>query len=138
MEKLRNFKTEEQFLTIKESLEYPQVSLTEDNGKVWVKNNKIKFYINVYNTSRELIETFDVIINNNMTWKELVGDDNYRIETNGLIPPFDGRRVIVNNDGTWTISGCYYFNNDINLDMDTISHNEIINSNDYNLIKYEC
>lgn len=45
MEKLRKFETEEQFLTIKDSLEYPQVSLTADNEKVWVKSNLCSFTI---------------------------------------------------------------------------------------------
>lgn len=45
MEKLRKFKTEEEFLNIKNSLEYPQVSLTQDNGKVWVKSNLCSFTI---------------------------------------------------------------------------------------------
>ena len=36
MKYLQWFETEEQYLNEKESLEYPQVSLTQDNGKVWV------------------------------------------------------------------------------------------------------
>ncbi len=39
MEKLRKFNTEEEFLNVKNSLDYPQVSLTQDNGKVWVKED---------------------------------------------------------------------------------------------------
>lgn len=37
MEKLIKFETEEQYLNKKESLEYPQVSLTNNNGKIWVE-----------------------------------------------------------------------------------------------------
>ncbi len=36
MEKLRKFETEEEFLNEKNSFNYPTVSLTDDNGKVWV------------------------------------------------------------------------------------------------------
>ena len=44
MEKLRKFETEEQYLNEKESLEYPQVSLTNNNGKIWVeKESRLEF-----------------------------------------------------------------------------------------------
>lgn len=45
MEKLINFKTEQEYNNVKSSLEYPQVSLTSDNEKVWVKSNKVQFTI---------------------------------------------------------------------------------------------
>ena len=53
MEKLRKFKTEEEFLNIKNSLKYPQVSLTDDNGKVWVKEKPISYIIAKYYISEE-------------------------------------------------------------------------------------
>ena len=37
MENLKIFNLEDDYLEIKESLEYPTLSLTDDNGKVWVK-----------------------------------------------------------------------------------------------------
>ena len=46
MEKLRKFETEEQYLNEKESLEYPQVSLTNNNGKIWVeKESRLEFIV---------------------------------------------------------------------------------------------
>lgn len=38
MEFLRQFETESEYINEKESFEYPQVSFTNDNGKVWVKD----------------------------------------------------------------------------------------------------
>ena len=46
MEKLKKFETEEKFLNIKDTLEYPQVSLTDDNGKIWVNESENYFYSN--------------------------------------------------------------------------------------------
>lgn len=42
MEKLRKFNTEEEFLNIKNSLEYPHVCYTDDTKNVWVKRDKVK------------------------------------------------------------------------------------------------
>ena len=51
MEKIRKFETEQEYLDIKNSFEYPQVSLTDDNGKVWVK--EVSYVIAKYNASPE-------------------------------------------------------------------------------------
>ena len=55
MEKLRKFNLEDDYLEIKESLEYPTLSLTDDNGKVWVKEyeNYIIMTLNVTSTTEE-------------------------------------------------------------------------------------
>ena len=70
MKKLRKFNLENDYLEIKESLEYPQVSLTKDNGKVWVKNNSIgEFKIYGFN-----YPPFEFLIG--MTWEEFI-NSNY-------------------------------------------------------------
>ena len=53
MEKLRKFNLEDDYLEIKESLEYPTLSLTDDNGKVWVKEKPISYIIAKYYISEE-------------------------------------------------------------------------------------
>ena len=55
MEKLRKFETEEQYLIIKDDIEYPQVSYTENNEKVWVKEKPISYIVAKYNISEEVI-----------------------------------------------------------------------------------
>jgi surface protein len=53
MEKLKKFNLEDDYLEIKESLEYPCVSLTDDNGKLWVKEKPISHIIAKYYISEE-------------------------------------------------------------------------------------
>ena len=67
MEKLRKFETEEQYLNEKESLEYPQISLTADNEKVWVKSNLCSFNI-IYNNNE--YQTF--YFKKGMTWTDFI------------------------------------------------------------------
>lgn len=55
MENLKKFETEEQYLIIKDTIEYPQVSYTEDNEKVWVKEKPISYIVAKYNVSEENI-----------------------------------------------------------------------------------
>ena len=42
MKNLLTFKTEEEYSTYKENINYPNVSLTEDNNKVWVGKDNVK------------------------------------------------------------------------------------------------
>ena len=53
MEKLRKFETEEEFNNIKDLLEYPSLSYTEDNGKVWVKEKEKSYIIAKYYVSED-------------------------------------------------------------------------------------
>ena len=53
MEKLRKFNLEDDYLEIKESLEYPTLSLTDDNDKVWVKEKPISYIIAKYYISED-------------------------------------------------------------------------------------
>ena len=50
MKNLKNFETEEEFNNIKDSLEYPSLSYTDDNGKVWIENEQ-NYIIATYITS---------------------------------------------------------------------------------------
>ena len=107
MEKLRKFKTEEEFLNIKNSLEYPQVSLTDDNGKVWVKEKEnyilATFYIteDILNSdyptmiipdsySDMVYQTDYIIIDDNITlgryeneYGEMICESYYKFDTIG-------------------------------------------------------
>ena len=53
MEKLKKFNLEDDYLDIKESLEYPTLSLTNDNGKVWVKEKPVSYIVAKYYISEE-------------------------------------------------------------------------------------
>ena len=65
MEKLRKFETEEQFFNEIET--YPQVSLTDDNGKVWVSYHSCTFSI-----TDGLFSTQDYEVKKGITWEELL------------------------------------------------------------------
>lgn len=62
MKDLRIFETESEYKNKKVSFEYPQVSYTEDNSKVWVCNIK-NYIIATYNV-RDVNEYIDLIICN--------------------------------------------------------------------------
>ena len=59
MEKLKKFETEELYNNSK--LEYPTVSLTDDNGKVWVK--EMSYVIAKYKASPEELSRNEMIDN---------------------------------------------------------------------------
>ena len=88
MEKLRKFNTEEEFLNIKNSLEYPQVSLTQDNGKVWVKeeDNYIlavyDFSLNGYNYNLFFGNPYD---NDDLNLEWIINDEIVDEDENGKV-----------------------------------------------------
>lgn len=74
MEKLRKFETEEQYLNEKETLEYPCVSLTADNEKVWIKENLGSFEILIDNSY------YTFYFKKGMTWNDFINSE-YNIST---------------------------------------------------------
>ena len=103
MEKLRKFETEEQYLNEKESLEYPSVSLTQDNGKVWVKNNLIGEF-EIYDFDDP---PFEFLIG--MTWEEFINsnynsygfklkNDRVYLKSNPIIVSMDDSTPIIKTD----------------------------------------
>ena len=74
MEKLRKFETEEQYLNEKESLEYPSVSLTADNEKVWVKENLGSFEILIDNSY------YTFYFKKGMAWNDFI-NSKYNVPT---------------------------------------------------------
>lgn len=71
MEKLRKFETEEQFFNEIET--YPQVSLTQDNGKVWI-TEKPSIIGNFYIRDK----TYEFIVG--MTWDDFINSE-YNLPT---------------------------------------------------------
>ena len=101
MEKLRKFETEEQYLNEKESLEYPQVSLTQDNGKVWIKeNNIIKFYLK---DSCGNIINQPLYSEKNMTWEEWFNSQYNYIDNIKIFDNKDINENYVNLSTNWDI-----------------------------------
>ena len=71
MEKLRKFETEEQFFNEIET--YPQVSLTDDNGKVWVSYHSCNLMI-----TDGLHFSQDYEVKKGITWEELLSTNTIR------------------------------------------------------------
>ena len=104
MEKLRKFETEEQYLNEKESLEYPCVSLTDDNGKVWVKEEEnyiLVTYKNKINNDDDLEYIFDDENHCYVSNWFYVGDPS---ENEKIIPSFIEREelISINEDNSAT------------------------------------
>lgn len=74
MKKLRKFEIEEQYLNEKESLKYPQVLLTEDNEKLWIKENLGSFEILIDNSY------YTFYFKKGMTWNDFINSE-YNIPT---------------------------------------------------------
>ena len=105
MKNLKKFETEEAYGNA--SLEYPTVSYTEDNDKVWIKEN-IKFYFYVFDIEGGN-DGGKYIYDNGMTWENYVNSSyntKFSIDENGYvhIPPkssdlfsFGGSKVSKND-----------------------------------------
>ena len=83
MEKLRKFETEEQYLNEKETLEYPCVSLTADNEKVWIKEKQISYIVAKYNIKENNLTPI-IFINNNYDFNHMIDyyvtDEGVKVE----------------------------------------------------------
>ena len=103
MEKILKFETEEKFLNIKNSLEYPQVSLTDDNSKVWVKSNKVQFTISG-NHGDDVTFKFEV----GMTWNDFAesqyNDGELEVYYDDKVA-YDSHYMRLNEDASEILSG---------------------------------
>lgn len=115
MEKLRKFETEEQFFNEIET--YPQVSLTQDNGKVWVSYHSCNLMIT---DGLHFSQYYEV--KKGITWEELLSTNTIRFyDENGPTLIIDENDMVV-----WDTNK--YFFNDIGNDLkeNTINKTDMV------------
>ena len=134
MEKLKKFNLEDDYLEIKESLEYPCVSLTDDNGKLWVKEKPIsyivaKYYISEENVNKDIYLFTNYYFDFNHMINYYITDEGLKVERYENVYDGINQDCKFNTPGEHTV--IFYIDNSI-MDLDNI----VINLNNaFNNVK---
>lgn len=115
MEKLRKFETEEQFFNEIET--YPQVSLTDDSGKVWVSYHSCNLMI-----TDGLHFSQDYEVKKGITWEELLSTNTIKFYGE------NGTTLIIDENDMVVWDNEVYLFNDIGNDLkeNTIKKTDIV------------